>query len=452
MPYRIGHWNNYGGSCVTNYSIWFPGGGGDFNDTYRNQVTYAYMSLFGRYGEQAGVEGYVGTWVYGTGQQVYGTITNMVKRGGISSGEYGQVQSRGRHTGMASGTCPPPIIRGCTNPNAVNYNPSAQQDDGTCYFNPPYVNISVSPTSFINPGSATLYWSTSNTYSRSISGIGGVSTSGSMTVSPTSTTTYTLVGYGYGGTRSNSAVVYVYQPPQVTLTLDNSTIVIGETTRLRWTTTGDASTMTITPGIGSTNLVSNQIISPTITTTYTATASGLGGTDSQQITITVIQPPEVDLAGPLSVNYGDDIILSHEQVRATTTYELRIKEYDLDSSETDRVVDLGFVASGTYTDTVVYHDRGPSSIRYELYGEGAGGLQSIKVVTVPINIDQRPDAVDIPSSEDKLRDEQPVITPDAIVTSEQIVVEDVDLPVEIKSNYPIQVEVDGGTFIEVREI
>jgi hypothetical protein len=100
----------------------------------------------------------------------------------------------------------------------------------------------------------------------------------------------------------------------------------------------------------------------------------------------------------------------------------------------------------------VYHDRGPSSIRYELYGEGAGGLQSIKVVTVPINIDARPDVIDIPSSEDKLRDEQPVITPDAIVTSEQIVVEDIDIPVEIKSNYPIQVEVDGGTFIEVREI
>jgi hypothetical protein len=44
------------------------------------------------------------------------------------------------------------------------------------------------------------------------------------------------------------------------------------------------------------------------------------------------------------------------------------------------------------------------------------------------------------------------MTPDAIVTSEQIVVEDIDIPVEIKSNYPIQVEVDGGTFIEVREI
>ena len=452
MPYRVGHWNNYGGSCVTNYYIWFPGGGGDFNDPYRNQITAAYMSLFGRYGERGGVEWHLRYWRYEGGSRDFSSITSMVRYSGYGSGEYSAVRSRGRHTGMASGSCPPPIIRGCTNPNAVNYNPRAQQDDGTCYFNPPYVNISVSPTSFINPGSTTLYWSTSNTYSRSISGIGGVSTSGSMTVSPTSTTTYTLVGYGYGGTRSNSAVVYVYQPPQVTLTLDNSTIVIGETTRLRWTTTGDASTMTITPGIGSTNLVSNQIISPTITTTYTATASGLGGTDSQQITITVIQPPEVDLAGPLSVNYGDDIILSHEQVRATTTYELRIKEYDLDSNETDRVVDLGFVASGTYTDTVVYHDRGPSSIRYELYGEGAGGLQSIKVVTVPINIDQRPDAVDIPSSEDKLRDEQPVITPDAIVTSEQIVVEDIDIPVEIKSNYPIQVEVDGGTFIEVREI
>lgn len=452
MPYRVGHWNNYGGSCVTNYYIWFPGGGGDSNDGVRNQVTAAYYSLFGRYGERGGVEAYVGAWVYGTGRRVHGTITNMVKDGGKSSGEYWSVRSRGRHTGMASGSCPPPIIRGCTNPNAVNYNPRAQQDDGTCYFNPPYVNISVSPTSFINPGSATLYWSTSNTYSRSISGIGGVGTSGSITVSPSSTTTYTLTGYGYGGVRSNSAVLYVYQPPEIVLSLDNPSIVLGESTTLRWSTTGDASTMIINPGIGSTLLVSNRTIVPTVTTTYTATASGLGGTSSEQITVTVIQPPEVDLNGPLSVNYGDDIILSHEQVRATVTYELRIREYDLDLNETDRVVDLDPVASGTYTDTVVYHDRGPSSIRYELYGEGVGGLISIKEVIVPINIDRTPDAIDIPSSEDKLRDEQPVVTPDAIVTSEQIVVEDVDIPVEIKSNYPIQVEVDGGTFIEVREI
>ena len=56
-------------------------------------------------------------------------------------------------------------------------------------------------------------------------------------------------------------------------------------------------------------------------------------------------------------------------------------------------------------------------------------------------------------SEDKLLDEQPVITPDAEVTSQQILIDDIDVPVEIKADQPIQVEIDdSGTFQDIREI
>jgi hypothetical protein len=97
-----------------------PGsGGGDFNDPVRDQISSAYNSLFGRYGEQGGVEGYVSTWVYGNGPALYGTITGMVQNGGTTSGEWASVQNIGRHTGLASGPCPteppppppPPSIR-----------------------------------------------------------------------------------------------------------------------------------------------------------------------------------------------------------------------------------------------------------------------------------------------------------------------------------------------------
>jgi hypothetical protein len=72
---------------------------------------------------------------------------------------------------------------------------------------------------------------------------------------------------------------------------------------------------------------------------------------------------------------------------------------------------------------------------------------------VPINIDQTPDAIDIPSTEDKLRDELPVITPNIEVTTEQIVVEDIDIPVVIKADYPIQVEIENsGTYLPVEEM
>ena len=75
---------------------------------------------------------------------------------------------------------------------------------------------------------------------------------------------------------------------------------------------------------------------------------------------------------------------------------------------------------------------------------GQGGLITVKQSSVPVNIDQTPDAIDIPSTEDKLRDEQPVITPDVEVVSEQIVVTDIDIPVEVKADYPIQVEIDNS--------
>ena len=88
-----------------------------------------------------------------------------------------------------------------------------------------------------------------------------------------------------------------------------------------------------------------------------------------------------------------------------------------------------------------------------MYAVGEAGLTSSATFDAFINIDRTPDAIDIPSSENKLRDEQPVITPDAEVTSEQIFVDDIDVPVEIKADQPIQVEIDdSGTFQDIREI
>jgi hypothetical protein len=72
---------------------------------------------------------------------------------------------------------------------------------------------------------------------------------------------------------------------------------------------------------------------------------------------------------------------------------------------------------------------------------------------VDIVIDMTPDAIDIPSSEDKFLGEEPVITPDVQVTSENIVINDIDIPVEIKSNEPIQVEIDNSdNWMNVRQI
>ena len=100
-----------------------------------------------------------------------------------------------------------------------------------------------------------------------------------------------------------------------------------------------------------------------------------------------------------------------------------------------------------------YDNFGPDVVQFQLYAVGEAGLNDTATFDAFINIDRTPDAIDIPASEDKLRDEQPVITPDAEVTSQQILIDDIDVPVEIKADQPIQVEIDdSGTFQDIREI
>ena len=346
------------------------------------------------------------------------------------------------------------IVYGCTDPNASNYNSSATNNDGSCQYPSPTVSLSVSPNSIIQGESASLSWSTFNSTSQSITNIGGVSSSGNINVSPSSTTTYTLTGNYYGYTSASvSRTLTVYTPPSISFTVDDSEIVRLDTTILRWVYGCKHSDHQ--PEIGSTNISSEGLFlqQQPLHILCLQMVQLL-----PTVTVTVIDPPSVTLNGPLAVSYGDNITLSHEMSRATASYLLYIEETDLDGNVTTpsvSPVDLGAgnSANASYTHLVTYNDRGPASIQYSLTGIGSGGLTDVDVVTVPINIDQTPNAIQIPSSEDKLRDEEPVITPDTEVTTDQILIEEIDIPVEVKSDYPIQVEIENsGTYIEVREI
>ena len=64
-----------------------------------------------------------------------------------------------------------------------------------------------------------------------------------------------------------------------------------------------------------------------------------------------------------------------------------------------------------------------------------------------------PDAIQIPETDDTFKNEEPVVTPDVEVTTDQIVITDIDIPVEIKADYPIQVEIDNAdVWQDIREI
>lgn len=458
--------------------------------------------------------------------------------------------------------------------------------------NPEVTSLTTSDSAVIQGENVTVSWTTS--YTNFISSMTLTAPNGTM-YDVTGTTSITVPAQAsgnwwlavyYSGGRDDA---YVYQtayiPPEITFYADDQAIVRGDSTVLRWSVIGDASTMTITPGIGSSNLSSYATISPTVTTTYTAVAQGSGGIDTKEVTILVYQPPTVSISGPAYVNYGEDVPLSYQMENGTTEFTLTATDIDLDLNSSDRVFGLvpqaGPVDTVT-TDTPPYHNRGPERITYTLYAKGAGnpgqettdvndttgtittsalqnmsiqvtrdtwsgstgtsgnpvgslkyivyisgvvspvigvgihddtlrasglvdpegsiavssgypvqsgntfeiafdmwtdstrtqrqatfvrdwfitisgsgfgGLTDTDQHTVYINIDETPLPITIPESEDKLKSEAPVITPDVEITTEQLVVDDIDIPVEIKADSQIQVQIDeDGNWLNVRQI
>ena len=352
----------------------------------------------------------------------------------------------------------PSAIYGCTDPSALNYNSNANSDDGTCRYPAPVPTISASPTSYINngQGSSRLTWSVSNSsYATSITLNGSpVSASGNLLVSPTQTTDYVLrttftvrTEYYPSTTLTSTARVTVYQPPVVTLTLDDAdnAIPLGDTTTLRWSTTGDADRITISPGIGNSLLTSASPVSPTVTTTYTAVATGLGGSGNAEITLVVWQPPTLTIGSPININYGDNTSSVTYEVTNTNSISGMLRYVDLDGNDIS-VVNLTLPLNQTRynLNDIPWGNRAPVKILGSFTAYGDGGLYRTRSFEISINIDQTPDYIEVPESGDKISDEEPVISPDVEVVSTQIVISDIDIPVEIKANYPIQVELDNS--------
>lgn len=320
----------------------------------------------------------------------------------------------------------------------------------------PTVSISSSPTAIIRGQGSTISWSSSGVglYSVSVTDVGSPGYSGSRTVYPDFTKDYTITVCGESGCSSASARVTVYIPPTFTLSLDRNPIIAGESTTLRWTTSGDASNITWTSGgITNGNLNSSSTVSPTNTTTYAATVSGLGGSDSDSITLRVYQRPTVSLIAPEFLDYGQQGLISYSSSYSNTSLVVTPSYlYDVDGVVTGLPIDLprpnsaesgvGITSvSGNLTTVIPYNNRGPREVRYLIEAQGNGGTAS-QTVTIPIIIDETPDNVIVPESEDLYKSQNPVVTPDTTITSTLIEISDIDIPVEIKSNFPIQVDIN----------
>ena len=330
----------------------------------------------------------------------------------------------------------------------------------------PTLSLSVSPTAIIEGQTATISWSAGGDVEgvRSPELGQNLATSGSVVVSPSSNQRYTVTAYNVVYERSRFIDLTVYRIPTATLTATPSTIVVGQSASLDWTSS-DATSASINQGIGSVNLSGQLTVSPTTDITYTISVTGNGGSGSDTATITVLTIPTLSVVVPQSVNYGDDITI---EVNGTNTdpsgtgvtlVTVQTDEYDGPGSTLSPISipsTKGSSFSTQYTipgTSLPYDTVGPTALELRFTADGYGSLVVNVTKNVDIVIDMTPDAIDIPSSEDKFLGEEPVITPDVEVTSENIVINDIDIPVEIKADSPIQVEIDGSDdWINVRQI
>jgi hypothetical protein len=336
----------------------------------------------------------------------------------------------------------------------------------------PSVSLSASPSSIIRGNCSTLSWSASGSFltGASLTGVSSPGFGGSTTVCPNSTTTYTYVVTGEGGTSSVSRTITVYIPPNFTLTADSTEIAAGSCTTVRWTTTGDANTLTWLSGnISNGNLNSNSTVCPTDTTTYTGRVSGLGGEDTESITITVNQVPTGSLSVPETLLYGQQGTIQYETQYANASINLKIYfrnnfgttlayDYDLPVASSTQLSapDNQTIRSGSLNTNVIYDDFGPRYIDYVFSVSGSGGSFT-RTSTTTIIIDETPDNMVIEETEGKFKSENPVYTPDVLpeeaIESQMYMIEGVDIPVEIKSNKPIQVDINKeGLWQNIREI
>jgi phospholipase C len=185
----------------------------------------------------------------------------------------------------------------------------------------PTAAITASPATVAPGKSTTLSWSTAFASTVTINnGIGTVAFSGSMPITPASTTEYTITATSVNGTATSVATVTVQSaPPTAKLTAAPTTIMVGNSATLTWSTT-NATTVTIDNGIGTVAASGSTTVSPTTTTTYTLTATGSGGTVTATATVTVqeLMPTARLTVSPSSIKPGETATMSWTTTNATT--------------------------------------------------------------------------------------------------------------------------------------
>jgi peptidoglycan-associated lipoprotein len=153
----------------------------------------------------------------------------------------------------------------------------------------PKVQLQVSRDRIQQGEDVRLNWTSKNAKAVTINGQ-AVDKNGSQVFTPDNTTTYMAVATrGKKEARDSKVVAVNPRPPKPTVrvTLDQDAIQRGQSTSLRWNST-NAERVTITE-LGTVPSSGTRVVSPAQSTTYTATASSAGGTDTASARLTVTE-------------------------------------------------------------------------------------------------------------------------------------------------------------------
>lgn len=182
---------------------------------------------------------------------------------------------------------------------------------------PPTVNFTADSTTIgINQGT-TLRWTTSNASSCTLDGVSVAVNSSKATGALSSSRSYALSCTSLGGTTLKNVTITVIPAPTLTLTADANPIGYNQSTTVRWTSTNATSCTLDGASVAVNGSQSTGVL--TANRNYSLACSGIGGSATKALTITVVPPPTAALtADALQIPINGSTTLRWTSTNATS--------------------------------------------------------------------------------------------------------------------------------------
>jgi len=194
-----------------------------------------------------------------------------------------------------------------------------------------------------------------STYSWVSSPAGFTSTSSNPNVSPAATTSYTITETNTNGCLKSNTITVTINPLPNASVVSNTAICTGNSLSIGVTSVpGDTYSWTSSP-TGFTSTLSNPIVNPIVTTTYTLaeTITATGCTKSNPVTVTVNALPAASIIANTAICSGASIAIGATSVSGST-YSWTSSPSGFTSTSSNPSVSPATTTSYTLTETNLY--------------------------------------------------------------------------------------------------